>query len=343
MSLLNIQSKNIMPRSSRTQDIKPWQKLAVARAAQATLSRSKTDTTGKEAYALRSFISNCELIVQTCPSLIPFNCTAQILCQDGQKQGSCLTGKQVWSSWDTLSREIENEVIPMFIKSGILNSDNSIPSGLQMDDIYYRFRKYAFDQHFNAIVEFSQPLVQAEEDIEAESSSRSITTDLVDEGKKKRGRKKMLPGERKPFDEEWFPNWWLAFAEHGPLSNQPIVGWIFKKLSSGPQDSDDHVGTESMSRRDQRKRGRDDIRENNALCKSSKTMSPAMSTSSVSETSTRLQSATKAQSRQTLLDALKFQYQISADIEDLEERNSKRRNIQDAMQKLIDEMTESEI
>lgn len=255
---------------------------------------------------------------------------------------SCLTGKQVWSSWDTLSREIENEVIPTFIKSGILNSDNTIPSGLQIDDVYYRFRKHAFDQHFNAIIDMTQPIVQTEEelsDTEADLSIRgNIITDLVDEVKRKRGRKKKLPGERKSFDEEWFPNWWLPFIEHGPLSNQPIVGWTFKKLSSGPQDCDESGGIEPTSRKNQRKRARDDIRDSNSTMKIPNSMSPALSIS-LSDTSIRLQSATIAQSRQTLLDALKFQYQISGDIEDAEERGVKRRNIQESMQKLIDEMT----
>jgi len=232
----NVQSKNILPRTSRSQDIKPWQKLAIARAAQATIERAKTDTTGKEAFALRSFISNCEFIVSNHPHNIPFNCTAATLCQDGLKVQSCLTGKQVWSSWDTMAREIENEVIPLFIKSGVLNKDNTIPSGLQLDDIFYRFRKVAFDHHFNEIMEMAKPIDQVQDDESDIDFDHVVAEDFTEDGKKKRGRKKKVAGTKKAFEEDWFPNWWLAFTEHEPLSNQPILGWTFKKLP-GPPDN----------------------------------------------------------------------------------------------------------
>lgn len=63
-------SKNIMPRTTRVQDYKPWQRLAIARATQATIERPKTDNLGKEAYALRSFVTNCEDIVRDYKGLL---------------------------------------------------------------------------------------------------------------------------------------------------------------------------------------------------------------------------------------------------------------------------------
>jgi len=99
-------SKNMRPRTSRAQDLKPWQKLAVARAAQNTLETMKTDNTGKEALALRSFVANCDTIIKNYQHALPYGCTKEILVQDGARKDSCLTGKQVWSSWDSLSREV---------------------------------------------------------------------------------------------------------------------------------------------------------------------------------------------------------------------------------------------
>jgi hypothetical protein len=248
------QSKNVMPRGSRSQDAKPWQKLAIARAAQATLERAKTDTIGRDAYALRSFQLNCDIIVKTYPSAIPFNCTAATLCQDGLKIGSCLTGKQVWSSWDTLSREIENEVIPMFIRSGVLNADNSIPSGVQLDDIFYRFRQFAFDHHFNGIIEMAKPTAQSQASDDSSDSELELAreAEVTESEKKKRGRKKKVVGTKKAFEEDWFPNWWLAFTEHGPLSNRPILGWTFTKLSGGPDDNEEDIAV--LSRKEGKNR-----------------------------------------------------------------------------------------
>ena len=67
------------------------------------------------------------------------------------------TGKQVWDSWDHLSRTIENEVIPAFEKSKVLNADGSIPSGMNVDLILHRFRQYMFDEKFNKILIDSTP------------------------------------------------------------------------------------------------------------------------------------------------------------------------------------------
>jgi len=86
----------------------------------------------------------------------------------------------------------------------------------------------------------------------------------VEKAPKKRGRKKKLPGEKVDFKEDWFPNWWVAFVEHGPLSNNPIVSWGLAKLSGGPIDYSIEA-IEIKSRKKSKKEKRDDIRFSNSL------------------------------------------------------------------------------
>jgi hypothetical protein len=247
-------TKNVLPRTNRSSDYKVWQKLAITRAAQATIEGPKKDENGKEALMLRSFISNCKIIVEKYGSLLPPNTTAEILSQDGLKIGSCLTGKQLWSAWNGLSREIENDAIPTLIRSKILNSDNSIPSGLDGDEILFRFRRFQYDLKYNNLSFSSENILSLEtRQLEEDEDDVDEELDLSNDGKKKRGRKKRIAGVQTPFDQNWFPNWWVAFVEHGPLSSNPVTGWTFKSFSSGPYFTDE-LKIESTSRAVQRKK-----------------------------------------------------------------------------------------
>ena len=104
-----------------------------------------------------------------------------------------------------------------------------------------------FDEKFNKIIVMSNGITTKninlndndndcdddilEDDNEFEqfntSSLSSSNSNEFISNSKKRGRKKREVGTKKPFEEDWFPNWWLAFVEHGPLSNNPILGILY--------------------------------------------------------------------------------------------------------------------
>ena len=134
---------NVLPRKSATPGvIKMWQRLCACMAAFKTYETEREKNDDKYAKALQYYSSFAQVLVDSCAEFMPFGLTVATLMSPTRTPGINLTGEQVWTMWEDVSRTVKADLLPAWYE--VLNKDGSIPSGDTIDSCLLKTRKVLF-------------------------------------------------------------------------------------------------------------------------------------------------------------------------------------------------------
>ena len=220
--------KNVLDRNMKnTKVFKIWQRLAIARAALEVIEMKQTNSNEIHQLFLAAFHRQCGIVCENCRDQMPSDIDATKLMRKNSSSSDNMTGEAGWRMWKDTSKEILNDMIPLW------NQMIPLPSGKQYDDLLLEFREKYWEE-------------------EKEKSKKSGVVEVVDD-EVDAGGSTATSNTRKANTSQFrindFPLNWMVFIHLGPLSPyQPDI--FIKQLTNGPSKTEE-VFKKELSRSDQ--------------------------------------------------------------------------------------------